>query len=99
MRFCLTLLLGLSSFGPSAFAEYQGRIASYDQLMSMTPEARIKYMGGVRELMVMMERQQLKYERSSYAFSDLEWREKFATVMQLFQILPEAYALDLSLIH
>ncbi|MGZ3723114.1 MAG: hypothetical protein ACXVA9_09300 [Bdellovibrionales bacterium] len=94
MRFLLMVLLSLSALSSSAFAEFRGTLLSYDQLISLTPQKRIKYIAEYRKLLIMMEKQEIKYKIGSYKSPAEEYSEKVANVMRIFEIVPQAEAED-----
>src|SRR5690348_16450226 len=92
MRFFALIALTFLMATPIAHAEFDGKLATYSQLMSMSRDQRIAYMDGVRQLMVMLERQHQQYERAEYFPGEVKFREQVAVVIDLFQLVPSAHA-------
>lgn len=90
MRFLITLLMVLSS---TAFAEFNGEILSYTQLMGLTPLKRMNYISELRGLMVFMEAQDTKLELAS-APEQENRHAQMALLLKMFTVLPEAEAAE-----
>jgi len=92
MRISALIALTFLTATPIAHAEFDGKLATYSQLMSMSRQQRITYMDSVRKLMVMLERQHQQYERAEYFPGEVKFREQVAVVIDLFQLVPSAHA-------
>lgn len=94
MEACLVrqiTILVLSFFSLSAFAEFQGQILSYRQLMRLPSAKRAQYVKDVRALVLELEKQQLEKEKT-FPKEYSAWIEDLKNFAGQFQVLPDASA-------
>lgn len=93
MRVLVSSLL-TALFCSSAFATppkpAHPQLLRYGELMRLSKEKRIAYLGEIRKLLVMLERPQAKYEVASTSVEDL--KEQMAYLIRMADVLPQAAA-------
>lgn len=93
MRVFLSILIALMfSLKATAARPSSSRpqILKYSQIMKLSKTKRIRYLRQLAKLLVLMEKQQAKYEVASTEFEDL--KEQVAMLIRLSNLMPEAAA-------
>lgn len=99
MRLALSLVITLMTWVGPALAKsktapnrYDGRLITYQQFMRLSSDARKAYLRELQDILVLLEKNQIRYEVASNDDSVWRLKEQIAAFLKMAELLPSAAA-------
>lgn len=92
----ITACCALTAQAKQAPLQFEGKLLTYQQLMTLAPAKRMTYLKHIGELLAKMEHDQRKLEVADYNYLEdiKQMKEQVAFFMRLMAVFPEANAQD-----